>query len=125
MAGGTRRTRKSVPWKGWAKKSPNMHQRRSMKKRCGKKCFLGPKVSFPVCAKDTCKVNSKGLWAAYIRAKEWGKPRRSYRSKARPRHRRSDYTRVANKAKKELNNRGCKVGASTKKRGAALVAVRY
>ena len=120
MAGGnrrTRRTRKSVPWKGWAKQSPSMRQRHTMKKRCGKKCFLGPKVSFPVCKKNTCQVSSKGLWAAYVRAKEWGKPRRSYRGKARPRHRRSVYTRVANKAKKELKKRGFKVGASTKKRG--------
>lgn len=118
MAGGNRRyrkTRKSVPWKGWAKEAPNTRQRRTMKKRCGKKCFLGPKISFPVCAKNTCKVSKKGLWAAYIRAREWGKPRRSYKGKAHPRHRRSVYTRVAHKAKRDLEKRGVKVGSSTRK----------
>lgn len=116
MTSGNRITRKSVPWKGWAKQSPSMRQRHTMKKNCSKKCFLGPKVSFPVCEKNTCKVSSKGLWAAYVRAKEWGKPRRSYRGKARPRHRQYVYTRVARKAKKELKKRGFKFGVSTKKR---------
>lgn len=109
MAGRNRRTRKSrksVPWKGWARKSPNMRQRCTMKKRCVKKCFLGPEMSFPVCAKNTCEVSKEGLWAAYVRAREWGKPRRSYKGKARPRHRRSVYTRVARKAKSELDKSG-------------------
>ena len=113
MSGGKR---KSVPWKGWSKQSPNTRQRRTMKKRCGKKCFLGPKISFPVCKKNTCTVSSKGLWAAYIRANEWGKPRRSYKGKSRPRHNRSVYKRVSRKAKRALKKRGFKVGKSTRKR---------
>ena len=116
MTGANRKTRKSIPWKGWAKQSPSMRQRHTMKKRCGKKCFLGPNVSFPVCEKNTCKVSSKGIWAAYVRAKEWGKPRHSYKGKARPRYRRSVYTSVTKKAKKQLKKRGFKVGASTKKK---------
>ena len=63
-----------------------------------------------------CNISEKGLWAAYIRAKQWGKPRKSYKSKSktvvrrsrkrrkgsRPRHRRRVYTRVARKAKSLL-----------------------
>jgi hypothetical protein len=42
-----------------------------MYERCGKKCFLGSKKSFPICKKKTCKISRKGVYAAYIRAKEW------------------------------------------------------
>ena len=115
MVGG-KKTRKSVPWKGWSKQSPNSRQRKTMKKRCGKKCFLGPNVSFPVCKKNTCKICDKGLWAAYIRAKEWGKPKRSYKGRSRPRHKKSVYTRIIRKSKKALQKRGYKVGTSTRKR---------
>ena len=74
-------TRKRVHWAGWSKIAPSTHQRTVMKRKCGKKCFLGPKKSFPVCAKNTCKISTKGLWAAYIRAKEWGKKKSSYKGK--------------------------------------------
>jgi len=116
--------RRSVPWAGWGKLAPKGHQRTVMKRDCGRKCFLGPKKSFPICAKGTCKVNKKGLWAAYIRAKEWGNKRSSYKGKARPTHRRSVYTRVARDAKKMLERRGSRVGrggsscgSSRKKKG--------
>ena len=105
-----RRTRKRVPWAGWSKIEPRGHKRTVMKRDCGKKCFLGPDKSFPICAKDTCRVNDKGLWAAYIRAKEWGKPRKSYKGKARPRHTRRVYSRVANRARSMLKRRGYYVG---------------
>lgn len=63
------KTRKSVPWKGWGKLAPSTHQRTVMLKKCGKKCFLGPNKSYPICIKNTCKISKKGIWAAYIRAK--------------------------------------------------------
>lgn len=56
--------------KGWSKQQPNTHQRTLMTK-CGKKCFLGPNKTFPICTKNTCKVNKKGIYAAYIRAREY------------------------------------------------------
>lgn len=110
----TRRNRKSnaIPWAGWAKLAPKGKQRKTMKKKCGKKCFLGPEESFPICKKNTCKIIDQGLWAAYIRAKEWGKPKSSYKGKAKPRHSRSVYTRAARNAKKMLEKRGYKVGKS-------------
>jgi hypothetical protein len=57
--------------KGWSKQQPGYHQRTVMIKKCGKKCFLGPNKTFPICTKNTCKVNKKGVYAALIRAKEW------------------------------------------------------
>lgn len=82
-----RRTRKhkkrSKSAKGWSKLSPNGRQRTKMLKKCGKKCFLGKKKSFPICAKNTCKINKKGLRAAYIRASQWSKKHRSYKKIAR------------------------------------------
>lgn len=112
---GGRRTRKRVPWAGWSKQKPSSRQRTVMKRKCGKKCFLGPKKSFPVCKKNTCKVSSKGLWAAYVRAKEWGKKSTSYKGKARPTMKRRVYTKVAKKSRNMLRRRGFKVGKSTRK----------
>jgi len=62
-----------------------------MMKKCGKKCFLGSKKSFPICKKNTCKVSSKGVYAAYIRS-------RQYRSKGRK------YVNISRKAKRMLIN---------------------
>ena len=107
--GGRRGTRKNVPWKGWSKQKPSTAQRTKMMRKCGKKCFLGPKKSFPVCKKNTCKVSSKGLWAAYVRSKEWGKKRSSYRGKGHPTMKRRVYSRVANKSRRMLRKRGFKV----------------
>ena len=58
-------------WAGWANLAPKRGtQRNKMQKRCGNKCFLGPDKSFPICAKNTCKINNKGVWSAYIRARQ-------------------------------------------------------
>jgi hypothetical protein len=57
--------------KGWAKQQPGTHQRTIMMKKCGQKCFLGPNKTFPICTKNTCKINTKGLHAAYGRAREY------------------------------------------------------
>ena len=110
------RKRKQVPWAGWGKIAPKGRERTEMKKRCGKKCFLGPDKSFPVCAKGTCRVSAKGAYAAYIRAREWGKSARSYKGLARPTMKRSVYTQVARKAKRILRNKGYKVGKSDRRR---------
>ena len=66
-----RKTRKNVPWRGWSKEKPTTYQRTKMMKRCGKKCFLGPNKSFPICKKNTCKISKKGVYAAYVRAREY------------------------------------------------------
>lgn len=110
-----RKTRKSVPWKGWGKIVPKGKERTTMYKKCGKKCFLGTKSrrnkqhpTFPICKKKTCKISTKGLWAAYIRAKQWGKVKSSYNT-SKPSSKRSVYTNVARRSKKMLKQRGYSV----------------
>jgi len=97
------KSKSKPPWTGWNKLSPNRTQRKEMMYKCGKKCFLGPNLSFPVCAKNTCKINRKGLHSAYIRAVMWGKKQSEYPPKPRPRMPRKVYTQVKKKAKKLLN----------------------
>jgi hypothetical protein len=116
-SGGRKTHRKSVPWAGWSKKAPVGAARTRMYKNCGSKCFLGNKTvgnkqhpDFPICNKGTCKVSSKGLWAAYIRSKQWNKKRSSYKGKTRPRLSRRSYKKVAHKASRMLRRRGFKVG---------------
>jgi hypothetical protein len=62
-----------------------------MMKKCGKKCFLGPKKTFPICTKNTCKVNKKGVMAAYMRSREYMTIKGTKK-----------YTNIANKAKSIL-----------------------
>ena len=101
-------------WAGWRGKSPNKTQRRKMMKKCGKKCFLGPNLSFPICAKGTCRKNKRGIMSAYIRAKQWGKPRKFYRNYwGKPHMKRKVYTRVAKKARKLM---GWKKGGARRRR---------
>tara|TARA_B100001093_G_C26757991_1_gene984324 strand:- start:744 stop:1061 length:318 start_codon:yes stop_codon:yes gene_type:complete len=87
----TKKIEKSHPAKGWSKMSPNTKQRVKMFKKCGKKCFLGPNRSFPICAKNTCKINKKGIYSAYIRARQWSKLKKTYK-------------RIANRAKRLIKN---------------------
>jgi hypothetical protein len=88
-------TKKNIPWKGWSKLKPGLHQKTQMLQKCGKKCFLGPKKSFPICNKNTCKVNSKGVYAAYVRAREF-------------RSRGQKYRNISAKANKMLKKMGAK-----------------
>jgi len=46
--------------RGWKREKPGYHQKTVMLRKCGHKCFLGPRKSFPICKKNTCKVSSKG-----------------------------------------------------------------
>jgi hypothetical protein len=75
----------------WKNQKPGYHQRSVMWKKCGKKCFLGTKKSFPICKKNTCTVSKKGVYAAYVRARE-------YSSKTGKRK----YKTVATRAKRML-----------------------
>jgi hypothetical protein len=68
-------------WRGWKNEKPGFHQRTVMLKKCGKKCFLGTKKSFPICKKNTCKVSKKGVYSAYIRARQYHKRAISVKAK--------------------------------------------
>ena len=72
----TRKTSKRIPW---TKERPEYHERTVMLRKCGKKCFLGTKRSFPICKKNTCKVSKKGVYAAYIRSREYRNKSDKYR----------------------------------------------
>ena len=59
------------PTHGWKNQKPGYHQRTIMLKKCGRKCFLGPGKSYPICSKNTCKINSKGVYSAFIRSRQF------------------------------------------------------
>lgn len=67
----TRRNRRGSATRGWKNQKPGFHQRTVMLKKCGRKCFLGPGKSYPICTKNTCKVNSKGVYSAFIRSRQF------------------------------------------------------
>ncbi len=77
----TRKNRSKSVTRGWKKQQPNYHQRTLMLKRCGKKCFLGPKKSYPICKKNTCTISGKGVYSAYIRARQYHKKNISQKAK--------------------------------------------
>jgi hypothetical protein len=87
-----------------------------MKKECGSKCFLGPtgESCFPICAKGTCKINTKGIYAAYVRAREYGSKltkrsstkRSSTKTNKGHHHTKKVYNRIAARAKKMLKKLG-------------------
>ena len=81
--------KKSNPSKGWSKMAPKKGKKRTaMLKKCGSKCFLDAKnKKYPICAKGSCKVNKKGLHAAYSRSREW------------------HHEKIAKKAKKQLKKK--------------------
>jgi hypothetical protein len=59
--------------RGWNRMSPGTSERRRMMSRCGKKCFLGPRLSYPICTRGTCKINRKGVQSAYNRARQFNR----------------------------------------------------
>jgi hypothetical protein len=67
--------------RGWSKSQPGYHDRTVMMNKCGHKCFLGPNKTFPICRRNTCKVDRRGLEAAYIRAREYSTIRGSRKYK--------------------------------------------
>jgi len=77
--------------RGWKEAQPGYHERTVMLKKCGNRCFLGPNKTFPICRRNTCKVDRRGIEAAYIRAREYMKIRGTPK-----------YKRISAKAYKKL-----------------------
>ena len=105
--------------KGWANMAPKRDERTIMQKDCGSKCFLGPvgESCFPICTKNTCTVNTKGVYAAYVRAREYGSSKMHKRTNKRSNtnkrskiyghnHSKKLYQKIASKAKTLLKKRG-------------------
>ena len=86
----TRRNGRGSTTRGWKSAKPGYHQRTVMLAKCGRKCFLGPGKSYPICTKNTCKVNPKGVYSAFIRSRQY--------------HR----TNISRRANKLLNKIGAK-----------------
>ena len=79
----------------WSRVAPSTHERSLMFSRCGRRCFLGTKKSFPICSRHTCKINRSGVLAAYQRAREF--------VSRRPRS--SKYRRISRRALRLLHRR--------------------
>ena len=98
----------------WSRMAPkSIGDRRAVLAKCGRRCFLGPGKSFPICARlgsgsgsGTCKVDRRGVAAAYSRAREWAAitaRKKGSSMKAARSHRR--YTAVARRARAILHPR--------------------
>ena len=104
---------KSRSSRGWSRDAPkSIGDRSAVLSKCGQRCFLGPKKTFPICARlgsragaGTCKIDRRGVAAAYSRAREWAAiTARKKRTVAGARaHRR--YTAVARRARAILHPR--------------------
>ena len=82
----TRKNGRGSATRGWKNQAPGFHERTIMLKKCGKKCFLGTRKSFPICKKNTCKIAPKGVYSAYIRARQYSSKGEKYRIVAKKAH---------------------------------------
>ena len=82
--------------RSWSAMAPNYEQRKTMLSKCGKSaCFLGPNRSFPICNKNTCRRNRRGVRAAHMRAKQMVTKYKGTKNARK-------YRRIAGKAKRIL-----------------------
>ena len=99
----------------WSTSAPkSVGDRATVLKKCGRRCFLGPGKSFPICARlgaagsaGTCKIDRHGVQAAYSRAREWASitaRKKGTSVKAARAHRK--YTAIAKRAKTLLKRKG-------------------
>lgn len=75
----TRKNGRGSATRGWKNEKPGQHQKTVMLRKCGNKCFLGSKKSFPICKKNTCNVSKNGVYSAYIRARQYRTNGNKYR----------------------------------------------
>lgn len=93
----------------WSRRAPkSIGQRSAVLSKCGRRCFLGTGKTFPICARlgsgNTCKIDRRGVQAAYSRAREWAAitaRKKGSSMKAARSHRK--YTAVARRAKAILS----------------------
>lgn len=106
----------SVKSRKWSRVAPKrIGERSALLAKCGRRCFLGPAKSFPICARlvsgssarssaTACKIDRRGVQAAYIRAREWASiTARKKRSSAKAARSHRRYTAIARKARKILD----------------------
>ena len=90
--------------------APTTHERTLLAQKCGQKCFLGPvqDKSFPICPSragpaTSCKINKRGVWAAYLRAKEYASPKMRQRSSSKRSRSKRSSSHSIRKTKKQYN----------------------
>ena len=74
-----RSSRGSRSSRGWSRVAPrSVGERSAVLSKCGRRCFLGPGKTFPICTRlgsgsgsGACKIDRRGVAAAYSRAREW------------------------------------------------------
>ena len=86
--------------KKWSKINPGYTLRKKMWEKCGKKCFLGTRKSFPICRPD-CSVHPGAVMSAYIRAKEMAKLSKQKTIKKHPPY---YYNRISSRARHLIYN---------------------
>ena len=74
--------------RGWSRVAPrSVGERSAVLSKCGRRCFLGPGKTFPICTRlgsgsgsgsGACKIDRRGVAAAYSRAREWAARRRRH-----------------------------------------------
>ena len=60
--GKTRKNGRGSVTRGWKNEQPGYREKTIMIKKCGRKCFLGPKKSYPICTKNTCYVKNTKIY---------------------------------------------------------------
>jgi hypothetical protein len=103
--------------RGWSRVAPkSVGERSAVLSKCGRRCFLGPGKTFPICTRlgsgsgsgsgsGACKIDRRGVAAAYSRAREWAAiTARKKRSASGARAYRR-YTAVARRARAILHPR--------------------
>jgi len=97
----------------WSRVAPKtIGDRAAVLSKCGRRCFLGPGKTFPICARlgsgsgsGPCKIDRRGVAAAYSRAREWAAiTSRKKRTAAGARAYRR-YTAVARRARAILHSK--------------------
>jgi hypothetical protein len=104
---GRSRTRALRKWSRVAPKT--VGERSALMAKCGRRCFLGSRKTFPICQRlgsgsgaADCKIDRRGVLAAYSRAREWASiTARKKRTSAS--HRK--YTAIARRARAILHPR--------------------
>ena len=100
----------STSARGWSRVAPKtVGERSALLAKCGRRCFLGPKKTFPICPRlragsRSCKIDRRGVAAAYSRARSWASitaRKKGSSAKAVRAHRR--YTAVARRARSILS----------------------
>jgi hypothetical protein len=96
--------------RGWFRRAPKtVGERSALLSKCGRKCFLGTGKTFPICARlgsgaESCKIDRRGVAAAYSRAREWAAiTARKKRSSVKAARAHRKYTAVARRAKAILS----------------------